>query len=181
MRVALLFFIFSFFSELTMASYLYSGRVSSFAESDSILVTYSHKSEFNVEKSIAEQFSTLAIYKKSKKGGQIELDSKTELKELLVFVDLIKNSEFIIGISNLNIDSQPDIYIYDITGKRITTAKIDCNESVVNEYPVFCPRVYSPEQIWFNEQLNLFEAYQVGNTVNVCFSRKCIALEIEKT
>lgn len=176
MRIALLFFIFGFFSELTMASYLYSGRVSSFAESDNILVTYSHKSEFNVEKSIAEQFSTLTIFKK---GSQIELVSKTEIKELLVFIDLVKNSEFIIGISNLNIDSQSDIIIYDITGKSITTSKIDCTGSVVNEYPLFCPRGYSPEQIWFNEQLNLFEAYQVGNTVNVCFSRKCIALDLE--
>ena len=173
MRIALLFFAFGFFSELTRANYPYSGRVSSFAESDSMLVTYHHKSEFNGEKSIAEQFSTLTIYKKS---SQVELVSKTELKELLVFIDLIKNSEFIIGISNLN--SESDIYIYDTKGKRITTAKIDCNVSAVNAYPIFCPRAYSPEQVWFNEQLNLFEAYQVGNTVNVCFSRKCIALDL---
>jgi len=164
--VLLAFILFTF--KVESNPHLYSGKVATFAESNTVLALHSHGVKFNEKTYKHSRYSYIKLINKQGAQPDILIDNTPNLIALAWSVD----GKYLLGVSNIKDNFSPHYIVFDKSGDEVVRKKLNC-ESSINKYDSFFCSESSPEQDWSNTQINSLSISNNNTGLNVCIGQLC--------
>jgi len=164
--VLLAFILFTF--KVESNPHLYSGKVATFAESNTVLSLHSHGVKFNEKTYKHSRYSYIKLINKQGAQPDILIDNTPNLIALAWSVD----GKYLLGVSNIKDNFSPHYIVFDKSGDEVARKKLNC-ESSINKYDSFFCSESSPEQDWSNTQINSLSISNNNTGLNVCIGQLC--------
>jgi hypothetical protein len=168
-----IFLVFFLVFKAESKSHSYSGGVSTYSESDSIIALHSHGVEYDSETSKLNSFSFIKFISKNSFDSAIVIENTPNLLALAWSSD----GEHLVGISNIQDEFSPHYIVYDSKGNVVGTKTLNCESYESRNYSFFCSR--NPEQHWSNRQINSLKVNDSVGGLDVCIGKLCVTLKLK--